>query len=36
LGAVLLVVGVVSLNFLKARDVVEVPRERMAGATRTA
>ena len=30
LGAVLLVVGVVSLNFLKARDVVEVPRERLA------
>jgi drug/metabolite transporter (DMT)-like permease len=29
LGAVLLVVGVVSLNFLKARDVVEVPRERL-------
>ena len=36
LGAVLLVVGVVSLNFLKARDVVEVPHERMAGAARTA
>ncbi len=32
LGAVLLVVGVVSLNFLKARDVVDVPRERMAAA----
>lgn len=31
LGAVLLVVGVVSLNFLKARDVVEVPRRLDAG-----
>jgi len=30
LGAVLLVVGVVTLNFLKARDVVEVPRERLS------
>ena len=30
LGAVLLVVGVVTLNFMKARDVVEVPRERLA------
>ncbi len=29
LGAVLLVVGVVTLNLLKARDVVEVPRERL-------
>src|SRR5438094_4132363 len=36
LGAVLLVTGVVTLNFLKARDVVELPRERLAGATRTA
>ncbi len=36
LGAVLLVVGVVSLNFLKARDVVEVPPERMTGAARIA
>ena len=35
-GAVLLVIGVVSLNFLKARDVVEMPRKQMAGATRTA
>ena len=30
-GAVLLVVGVVGLNFLKARNVVEVPRERLTG-----
>ena len=30
LGAVLLVVGVVTLNLLKARDVVEVPRERLS------
>jgi drug/metabolite transporter (DMT)-like permease len=36
LGAVLLVAGVVTLNFLKARDVVEVPPERMARAARTA
>ena len=36
LGAVLLVSGVVTLNFLKARDVVEVPRERMERAARTA
>jgi drug/metabolite transporter, DME family len=28
-GAVLLVAGVVALNFLKARNIVEVPRERM-------
>jgi drug/metabolite transporter, DME family len=31
LGAVLLVVGVVALNFLKARNIVEVPRERLSG-----
>lgn len=30
LGAGLLLVGVVTLNFLKTRDVVEVPRERFA------
>jgi drug/metabolite transporter (DMT)-like permease len=30
-GAVLLVTGVVALNFLKARNIVEVPRERLAG-----
>jgi drug/metabolite transporter (DMT)-like permease len=36
LGAVLLVAGVVSLNFLKSRDVVEVPAEPMAGAARIA
>ena len=36
LGAVLLVIGVVTLNFMKARDVVEVPPERMARAVRTA
>ncbi|HKC18040.1 MAG TPA: DMT family transporter [Candidatus Dormibacteraeota bacterium] len=36
LGAVLLVIGVVTLNFLKARDVVEVPPERLARAVRTA
>jgi drug/metabolite transporter (DMT)-like permease len=36
IGAVLLVVGVVSLNFLKARDVVEVPPERAARVARTA
>jgi len=35
LGAVLLVAGVVTLNFLKARDVVELPPERVA-AVRTA
>lgn len=35
-GAVLLVAGVVTLNFLKARDVVEVPPERLARAVRTA
>jgi len=29
-GAVLLLAGVVTLNFLKTRDVVEVPRERLA------
>jgi drug/metabolite transporter (DMT)-like permease len=29
LGAVLLVVGVVALNFMKTRNIVEVPRERM-------
>jgi drug/metabolite transporter (DMT)-like permease len=32
LGAALLVFGVVTLNFLKAKDVVEVPRERLAAA----
>jgi len=31
LGAVLLVVGVVALNFLKARNIVEVPRESLSG-----
>ena len=31
IGAVLLVVGVVGLNFLKARNIVEVPRERLSG-----
>jgi drug/metabolite transporter (DMT)-like permease len=36
LGAVLLVGGVVTLNFLKARDVVEVPPERLARVARTA
>ena len=30
LGAVLLVAGVVALNFMKTRNIVEVPRERMA------
>jgi drug/metabolite transporter (DMT)-like permease len=35
-GAVLLVAGVVTLNFLKSRDVVEVPPERVARAARTA
>ena len=30
LGAVLLVTGVVALNFMKTRNIVEVPRERMA------
>ncbi|HET7338550.1 MAG TPA: EamA family transporter, partial [Candidatus Dormibacteraeota bacterium] len=35
LGAVLLVVGVVTLNFLKAKDVVELPAEHVA-AVRTA
>ena len=35
LGAVLLVAGVVTLNFLKARDVVELPADRVA-AVRTA
>jgi drug/metabolite transporter (DMT)-like permease len=29
IGAVLLVAGVVALNFLKARNIVEVPRERL-------
>jgi drug/metabolite transporter (DMT)-like permease len=33
LGAVLLVAGVVSLNFLKTREIVEVPRERLAGSS---
>jgi hypothetical protein len=28
-GALLLVAGVVSLNFLKTRQIVEVPRERL-------
>src|SRR5216683_40098 len=32
-GAVLLVAGVVSLNFLKTRQIVEVPRERLAGSS---
>jgi drug/metabolite transporter (DMT)-like permease len=32
-GAVLLVAGVVSLNFLKTRHIVEVPRERLAGSS---
>jgi hypothetical protein len=32
LGAVLLVVSVVTLNFLKTRDVVEIPPERLATA----
>lgn len=36
LGTALLVVGVVSLNFLKAREVVEVPRERVERIARTA
>ena len=36
LGAVLLVAGVVTLNFLKAREVVEVPRERIERIARTA
>jgi drug/metabolite transporter (DMT)-like permease len=31
IGAVLLVAGVVGLNFLKARNIVEVPRERLSG-----
>jgi drug/metabolite transporter (DMT)-like permease len=35
-GAVLLVGGVVTLNFLKARDVVEVPAERAERVARTA
>jgi len=35
-GTVLLVVGVVSLNFLKAQQVVEVPRERVERIARTA
>ncbi len=35
-GAALLVVGVVSLNFLKTREVVEVPRGRLARAVRSA
>ena len=35
-GAILLVGGVVTLNFLKARDVVEVPPERAARVARTA
>ena len=35
-GAVMLVAGVVTLNFLKARDVVEVPPERVARVARTA
>lgn len=33
LGAVLLVAGVVSLNFLKTRHIVDVPRERLAGSS---
>jgi len=32
LGAVLLVVSVVTLNFLKTRDIVELPQERLATA----
>jgi drug/metabolite transporter (DMT)-like permease len=36
IGAVLLVAGVVTLNFLKAKDVVEVPPERLARVARTA
>lgn len=36
LGAVLLVAGVVTLNFLKARDVVEVPRDHIERTARTA
>lgn len=32
-GAVLLVAGVVSLNFLKTRHIVDVPRERLAGSS---
>lgn len=36
IGTVLLVVGVVSLNFLKAQQVVEVPRERVERIARTA
>jgi drug/metabolite transporter (DMT)-like permease len=35
-GAALLVTGVVTLNFLKARDVVEVPAEHMVREARTA
>ena len=35
-GAVMLVGGVVTLNFLKARDVVEVPPERVQRVARTA
>ena len=34
-GAVLLLAGVVTLNFLKTRDVVEVPHERLAVARST-
>jgi hypothetical protein len=30
---VLLVAGVVSLNFLKTRHIVDVPRERLAGSS---
>ncbi|TMC80839.1 MAG: DMT family transporter [Chloroflexi bacterium] len=33
-GAALLVVGVVTLNFLKTRNIVDVPRERLAGSGR--
>ena len=36
LGAALLVAGVVTLNFLKSREVVQLPEERMTGAVRTA
>lgn len=36
LGAALLVAGVVTLNFLKSREVVQLPAERMTGAVRTA
>lgn len=36
LGAALLVAGVVSLNFLKSREIVQLPAERMTGAARTA